>query len=379
MAKAAARRSPTGKASRRRKRKPAVKADSARPRRNPAEGAGNKGDTISFEDFVAAARNLDKPESELRRYFTIDRSVSRPFRPAVHLDPSLVRRADGSEVRAEGVLDWANGFCRWRRQARFSKRTDKGDRSPILVSEGDSWFQFPVFLEDVIDQLGDGYRIWSVDAGGDTLENMVVKAPEYLAALKQHSGEVKAFLFSGGGNDLVGEDASGRPVLEKVVRRHQSGQDARWHIDTQEYGKTLDRIEDYFREVLSRVADQFPGLPVLVHGYDYAIPGPAPNEWRRPVWASIDEWLGRALRARAVLDHTLQRQIIKLMIDDLNERLIQLCGNGEANGQAFRNAWHVDIRGTLAPKDWADELHPTDAGFDKVAQKFRAVLKKLVK
>lgn len=378
MVKVAARRSSAGTKARGKKRQSEAKS-AGDALKTSTDTAAAESDKFTYEEFVKRARNLKTPESELRPYFTIDRAVSRPFRPAVHLDATLVRHADGSEVRAEGVLDWANGFSRWRRQARFNERTRDGDDAPILVSEGDSWFQFPVFLDDVIDQLSKGYRIWSIDAGGDTLDNMVIRAPEYLAALKQHSGAVKAFLFSGGGNDLVGEDSSGRPVLEKVVRRHQSGQDARWHIATDDYAKTLNRIEDCLREVLTRVADQFPGLPVLLHGYDYAIPGPAPNEWRRPVWASIDEWLGRALRARGVVEAGLQGQIIKLMIDDLNERLNQLCGNGKANGQSFRNAWHVDIRGTLAQKDWADELHPTDAGFRKVAQKFRAALKKIVK
>ena len=31
---------------------------------------------------------------------------------------------------------------------------------------------------------------------------------------------------------------------------------------------------------------------------------------------------------------------------------------------------HVDLRGTLDPADWANEMHPTRKGFEKVARKF---------
>jgi len=331
---------------------------------------------ITLEEFNAMARDPDVPDRELRKYFTIDRSLSRPFRPAVHLDPTLVRKADGSEVRAEGLLDWANGFSRWRRQDRFRRRIQKGEALPILVSEGDSWFQFPIFLEDVIDHFDKPYLIWSVDAAGDTLENMVRKFPEYLAELRRQSGKAKAFLFSGGGNDLVGEDGDGRSILEKVLKPFATGKKARWYLETQEYATTLASIEGHFREVLNRVAAEFPGLPVIIHGYDYAIPGPAPNEWRRPAWAGVDQWLGRALRARGILDHKLQREIIKTMIDDLNEAQKRLCGEGHAGAGKFKDAYHVDVRGALNPPEWADELHPTDAGFKKVAAVFAKVLKK---
>ena len=337
----------------------------------PAEGA------ITYERFIELARDPNVPDTVLRDYLSIDRAASRPFRPAVHLDPTLVRKADGTEVRTEGAMDWANGFSRWRRQDRFRHRMKTGSKLPVMVSEGNSWFQFPLFLEDVIDQLGDKYCIWSVDAAGDTLDNMVSRFPEYLTALKDYEGKAKAFLFSGGGNDLVGEDRDGRSILEKVVNMYKKGKDARWHVETAEYRKTLNTIEGYYREVLRRVAESQSGLPVLIHGYDYAIPGPAPNEWRKPAWAGVDQWLGRALRARNIVDHPLQRGIIKLMIDDLNEMQMRLCGNGAAGADKFKNAYHVDIRGTLKDREWADELHPTDAGFVKVGARFRTVLAKL--
>jgi hypothetical protein len=35
----------------------------------------------------------------------------------------------------------------------------------------------------------------------------------------------------------------------------------------------------------------------------------------------------------------------------------------------------VDTRGTLGPDDWANELHPTMAGFEKIAKHWEPTLK----
>lgn len=126
--------------------------------------------------------------------------------------------------------------------------------------------------------------------------------------------------------------------------------------------------------MISNVAAEHPGLPVICHGYDHAIPGGAPGDSRNPFWASQDKWIGRPLREDlGIKDHRLQREIVRLMIDRLNERLKTLCGGNNPNG-AFRNAWHVDVRGIVRDQ-WADELHPTDQGFRLVASQFLGVLR----
>ncbi len=78
-------------------------------------------------------------------------------------------------------------------------------------------------------------------------------------------------------------------------------------------------------------------------------------------------------RRLGIGDRTLQRAIIGLMIDRLNEMLKRLCGGNHAGG-AFGNAWHVDVRGLVGDANWADELHPTDQGFAVAAAAFATVL-----
>ena len=92
-----------------------------------------------------------------------------------------------------------------------------------------------------------------------------------------------------------------------------------------------------------------------------------------PIYAAPDEWLGKPLRDKGITEANLQREIIAGMIDRLNERQRRLCGGNNVDGE-FPNVFHVDVRGQLQPRDWADELHPTDEGFAKVGALFEAVI-----
>jgi hypothetical protein len=67
---------------------------------------------------------------------------------------------------------WFNALARECRQKKYQEKIASGFSGVKIVSEGDSWFQFPFLLKDVIDWLSDDYAIWSLDAAGDTLANM---------------------------------------------------------------------------------------------------------------------------------------------------------------------------------------------------------------
>lgn len=338
--------------------------------------AGTTSSKISMGKLQELMRDPDIPDSQIRAYFTAYPDASRPFSPAIIPNPELVDvTAPDDELEGAMIMAWGNNLSRQRRQRKFRRRRQNDDRSPVLVSEGDSWFQFPLLLDDVIDQLFDQYNVWSVDAAGDTLENMVRDQPEYMGALEEHAGSVRAFLFSGAGNDFLGEDSSGRSNLSQILRSFKSGKPAEWYIETDVFARKLRFVEDCYRKVLSEVETRFPRLPVVCHGYDYAIPGGTPSDPRHPIYAAQDKWLARPLRDDlGIADHGLQRAIIKLLIDKLNSCIASLCGGNHAGG-VFKNAWHVDSRNALGSVSlWADELHPTNDGFARVAGKFRAVI-----
>jgi hypothetical protein len=338
------------------------------------EGAAAEPGKISMAELQEMMADPRVPETELRQYFVANPQTSRPFAPAIVPDPERVDVAPATDA-LEGAMamDFANGLCRLRRQKKFLRRKLFGDKRPVLVSEGDSWFQFPLFLEDVIDQVLPDFNIWSVDAAGDTLQNMVLDNAEYLRALRAHRRDVRAFLFSGGGNDIVGEDEDGDPIIPQLLRPFEEGRPPEWYLDTEAFAAKIRFVEDCYRMVIENVSAEHPHLPIVCHGYDYAIPGGYPGDTRNPFWAAQDQWIGRPLREDlGITDPALQQALVRLMIDCLNERLKNLCGGNNPAG-AFRNVWHVDCRG-LVVDQWADELHPTDRGFQTVASRFLNVL-----
>lgn len=335
---------------------------------------------ISMAELQRLMRDPDVPDAELKKYFVIVEQLSRPFAPRVIPNPETVD-VSAPETALEGAFlaNVGNGLLRIRRQNEFKRRMADADNRPVIVSEGDSWFHFPIFLDDTIKHLFNTYNVWTVAAAGDTLDNMVIGNAEFMRALREHRGRIQAFLFSAGGNDVLGEDASGRSILASMINEFQEGKDdAAWYVESRGVSEKLAFVEDVYRRMITAVTQEFPNLPILIHGYDYAIPGGGAGDTRHPKWAAQDKWLGGPLtRERNIKSHKLQRDIIRLLIDELNRRLMRLAGGN--HGGMFTNVWMVDVRNTLRTvADWADELHPTSSGYGLVAGKFDEVLKQAI-
>jgi hypothetical protein len=329
---------------------------------------------LDYYELMAMLNNPDIPDEKLRQYLTVD-PKSGPFDPVVVPNEDTVEITE-LEAEAADAMRIGNGLARWRRQRRFQKRKARGEALPVLVSEGDSWFQFPFLITDVVDHLGDEYLIWSVGAAGDTAQNMVHRNPEYIRALKTQNGRLDGFLFSAAGNDVIGEDEDKKPVLEKILKPFNKTQDARGHINQNMLNKILGFLAASYQKVVDtvRAEPEFARLPIVFHGYDYpfAYPhGDAQTDPRSPVYAARDEWLGSAFDARGIMDEQLRRDILVVLIDALYDMLNAVAGDSKKT-----HIYVVDVRGTLSEvNDWNDEIHGTDAGFARVADKFRAALR----
>jgi hypothetical protein len=329
---------------------------------------------IDFETLERMLQDPDVPDDQIRPYLTGAPGEGGPFDPRVVPDPERVVMDDLDRFRVESAIRWGNAISRWRRQRRYELRRARGERLPVLVSEGDSWFQFPFLLDDVVDHLGSDHLIWSLDAAGDTARNMVLNQPEYLKGLRERRADgVAAFLFSAAGNDIIGEDESGEPVLTQILKPFAPGRDAAAHIDQARLAATLQFLESCYRQVIASIRAEagFAALPILIHGYDYAIPHGQPDDRRSPIWAARDEWLGAPLRSKGIDDPALRQAIIRFLIDALYDTLFRIAGDSAAS-----RVHVVDVRGTLARlADWADEIHATNQGFAKVAARFRTGLR----
>ncbi|MGB3554204.1 MAG: hypothetical protein WBA25_06145, partial [Jannaschia sp.] len=196
-----------------------------------------------------------------------------------------------------------------------------------------------------------------------------------LSELRRQRARVKAFLISGAGNDIIGEDPVTREPMMIGLLRDFNGDtsDVTGHVDSAAVNARLSELSlGYNRMVgIVRAEPGLENLPIVVHGYDYAIPYPAgAGDRRNPRYAAKDQWLGRAFAARGIMDPDLRRRIVAVLIDRLYDMLFAL---RDAPGQ--RGVHVVDCRGALPDvSHWADEIHGTSAGFAEVGRRFRRVI-----
>lgn len=258
--------------------------------------------------------------------------------------PPWVLNIKNRSTAAEGLLGAFNRRARRYRKRLWSRR-EPGFEGVRMVSEGDSWFQYPVRLHDVVDHLFDrpDFNIYSLGYAGDWMAN-IVRHHEYSAALADHTPDV--FLLSGGGNDLVGK---GR--LAQILEPYAAGQTPSDYLGPR-FESVLADLERLHRFVFKEVTRAFPKMLVLTHGYDYSIP-------------NAGKWLGRPMRQIGIEDWELQRKIVREMMNRFNAMKI-------ASVADFDRVEHVEIRGVVDA--WHNELHPTSDSFGKVAARIAGVI-----
>lgn len=333
------------------------------------------GERVTLEELKRKVLDLGVSDRELRGFFLGEAGASRGLVPGITVNRQRVEVAREEEFSLAG--DVLGGFFgrlyRLRRALEFNADIALDPRRPVIVAEGDSWFQFPALLQDVVDQLHQrGFAMRCDSMPGDTLANMLAMG-QYLPAIEAQLSagrDLRAFIFSAAGNDVIGTNAAGTSVLEAVLRPFEPGQDdPAFYCGTDAFAAQLQIVEDGYRRIAGEVARLRPDLPVIVHGYDHAIPGGHPGDPRHPSYAAPDEWLGRPLRRRGLLPPDLQRRVVAVMIDRLYERLGRVA-------QAFpRTVRVIDLRGTNAVMErWNDEIHPNDDGFARVAAHFAQAL-----
>ncbi len=327
---------------------------------------------IEYRELLRRLADPDVPKEDLLPYletrFHEHAHERRPIR--VGLAPALFpnelvtyEEPESVNARARGnwVLGTLNSAYRQRRLTTFNRRVAARDPRPIIMAEGDSWFQYPLVLDDTIDHLSDSYTIFCMSGAGDELRGMA-GAMEFVDLWKNLRNirklKVRALLLSAGGNDIVGAQFAG------ILRPFAKGQSARDSLDAAAWKRKLEELRDGYRRVLKAFRTLDASVPILFHAYDYANPLPAQG----PGWPR-DGWLGAPMRGRGYADGPLQAEIVKELLEDVNIAFKQLAD--EEPGVHF-----VDNR-TVVKGRWFDELHPTDDGFRDVAANFRKSLHEL--
>jgi hypothetical protein len=246
---------------------------------------------------------------------------------------------------------------------------------PVLVAEGDSWFDyFPAGL-DVISCLKKffGYKIYNVSKAGDTLDNMAwgtqfdqrrwsrdrPPLEETLAAIERHRPSI--VLLSGGGNDIAGDE------LLSFLNHKTSGLSAL----RQDYTDFM--LKDYFLRIFQHISHEIwkkdANIHIILHGYGYPIP-----DGRAVVrvlgFSFVGPWLRPALVAKGYEQRAEQQQITHKLIDDFNFMLEQFAASDS-------RLHYLDLRSLISDSDWANELHLKNSAYRRVAGEFERVIRSL--
>jgi len=309
---------------------------------------------------AAAASTGDwfDPRAVKRRCTTRNKATKATIKQRLDsYDKAVAERAHANTDRASGPL---------------MRRRTRANAVPLrILAEGDSWFDFPfggrpLRNGDVIAQLEEKLHlpIMNLAMRGDEVRGML--GVNQRRVLRKHladrSRDFNVLLFSGGGNDLVGEQlclwirtrdsvrADYMKAVNELAFAHALG------VVAAGYEQLIDLRDDVLRETPGR------RIHVFLHQYDFAIPsgndvcGVGP--WLKPSF-DFRGWTNQR-EAQAIMKIILQK--FAAMLGDLAQR---------------RNDVHVvETQGTVVrPQLWNDELHLTRAGFGRIADKFHETMK----
>lgn len=261
--------------------------------------------------------------------------------------------------------------------ARRGKALAVAGNQGLLIAEGDSWFDYPG--DDVLAILERrfSYRVESVAHHGDTVESMAYdptqlkKLVRTFEHVKQDGRVPRAILLSGGGNDIVGDEfavllnhaRSGLKPLNQKVVEGILGERLRFAI-----ASLIGTVTELSQRLFEKK------VPIFLHGYARAVPDG--RGFLGGFWVLPGPWMRPGFAAKAYDVDGDNRDIVQDLIDRFNALLASIAG-----AAGFEHVTYVDVRPLLSNqlpsaylKDWANELHPTDPAFGRVAEAFHRAI-----
>jgi hypothetical protein len=237
-----------------------------------------------------------------------------------------------------------------------------------MLAHGDSWFDYPltgnglpITNTDIIAQLvtmgAVNPLIANVSHHGDatTAEMSLPKQERMIDALQDpdnwlDGGKPDAILFSGGGNDIAGDQFC-------IFLDYAGG-----GLNAARFDDALGTVEASYMDLFAFRDRYASAVPIFGHCYDFPIP-----DGRHPVCAG--PWLKPSLDFCGCTDVARGAAILQQVLLAFKGLLVRLA-NDPANNFVL-----VNTQGMLTPALWANELHPVPDGFRALAGKFVTALK----
>jgi hypothetical protein len=256
------------------------------------------------------------------------------------------------------------------RATRSAAPSASGKRSLRILAEGDSWFDYPLppsfgvvyELEKLL-----GYQIANMAHAGEQVRQMLGLAvrQEIVTRLSDATNvRYDAMLFSGGGNDLVGDP------LATFLKNAPPALPPAQMLDDDALNSAIAVLEAEYRQLI-QIRDRYSAeTRVFVNCYDFppvtgkgvCFQGP----WLKP---SLDYAYQQAGVVRP--NPSDESLVIREMLRRFRAMLVKIASDPQVKG-----FYVVETQGTLlaGDADWANELHPTAAGFQKIARIFQGAL-----
>lgn len=182
-------------------------------------------------------------------------------------------------------------------------------------------------------------------------------------------------MLSGGGNDftnkalemLLNHKESGFPTLNKDIIKAA--------FDVRLRAAYLELIS-LATESCNQLFNPKRPIPVLVHGYAYAVPDGREVGGHRKDWSFVPgPWLKPAFHSKGYFDLPENTKTIKRIINRFNRMLSSL-----PKEKGCSHVRYVDLRPLLSndlkkyKKDWGNEIHPKNKAFKRIAKKFKKII-----
>jgi hypothetical protein len=254
--------------------------------------------------------------------------------------------------------------------------------APDILAYGDSWFWYPNNnLMTPINNLWHGNKTLLVKGkNGAELRDLVGGTPrlweDFRFAMSGYKSSIRCLMLSAGGNDFVGIQNL-QALLRADCRTAQTVDDCfdpgdpANNIERQPW-RMLRTIAHDYQALIDFVRSVNPTLPILLHDYDYSIPSGIGFGGHVEGLFGLGDWLKKPMDLRGV-PVPLQSQIVNRLIRDFSAVLSALADPKQNNHVRL-----VHTAGTLFKFEWANEMHPTPAGFARlVSDKFAPVLSEI--
>ncbi len=299
--------------------------------------------------------NDEVAEKTLEKYFDLVIDDNSPFSFGYKLKDNvnvLKEPAITKSLLGESILSLANGVARHKRLKIYKKSIIDYPTRTRIVSEGDSWFEHPTITE-IIDHLLHKFSILSLGAAGDDMSSYIQEA-EYYSAIEDENPEF--FLFSGGGNDLMGGHFGDylNDYTEDINNQGYS------RFFNQTFHEKVEQLIALYESMFIEIKSNFPSVKILVHGYDYVIP----REGKK------GRWLGKFMKSSGINSQADRNGAMRFAIDMFNEKLSDLSSR-------YNNVSYINLRGVIKPYQWHDEIHPDELGFQQIAILFENEINRL--